>query len=96
MSLDDKRDPIAENDLPDLIARWNARNPKKDTDHTAKAFFVSLADVEAAGFDLSLNRYKEIVHEEIKYDAPKTILRKLRALEEEIATDLTELEGMLR
>ncbi|MDY3562697.1 type I restriction-modification system subunit M [Gemmata sp. JC673] len=94
-SLDDKRDPVPENDLPDVLARWKARNPKTDTDRTAKAFFVPKADIVAQDYDLSLNRYKEVVHEEVKYDPPKVILEKLKALEAEIAKDLKELEGML-
>ena len=96
MSLDDKRDPIAENDLPDVIKRWNARNPKRDSDRTAKAFFVSLADIEVAKFDLSINRYKEVVHEEVTYEEPRVIIDRLRKLEEEITDDLSELEGLLK
>ena len=47
-------------------------------------------------YDLSLNRYKEVVHKEVRYDPPKVILAKLKALEAEIAADLKELEGMLK
>lgn len=94
-SLDDKRDPVADNDLPDVRVRWSKRNPKKDTDRKEKAFFVPKADIVEQGYDLSLNRYKEIVHEEVKYDPPKTILKRLMKLEAEIASDLQELEAML-
>lgn len=94
-SLDDKRDPVDANDLPDVRKRWAKRNPKKNTDRTAKAFFVPKSDIVEAGYDLSLNRYKEIVHEEIQYDPPKKILGRLKKLEAEIATDLKELEAML-
>ncbi len=95
-SLDDKRDPIAENDLPDVRARWAKRNPKKDTDRKAKAFFVSVEDIRAADYDLSINRYRETVYEEVKYEPPQAILKKLKALNEAEAKDLSELEGMLR
>lgn len=94
-SLDDKRDPISDNDLPDALERWRKRSAKKDTDRTAKYFMVPVADIEAKNFDLSINRYKEAKHEEVKYDPPKTIIAKLRALEAEIAKDLSELEAML-
>lgn len=94
-SLDDKRDPVSENDLPDVRVRWNKRNPKKDTDRKEKAFFVPKADIVEQGYDLSLNRYKEIVHVEVKYDPPKTILSRLKMLETEIASDLEELEALL-
>jgi type I restriction enzyme M protein len=94
-SLDDKREPVPENDLPDVLVRWQKRDPKADTDRTAKAFFVPKADIVAQNYDLSLNRYKEVVHEEVQYDPPKVILTKLTTLEAEIAADLKELEGML-
>ncbi|MCA8988718.1 MAG: SAM-dependent DNA methyltransferase [Planctomycetaceae bacterium] len=95
-SLDDKRDPTPDkNDLPDVLKRWSKRNPKKDTDRTAKAFFVPKAEIADNGYDLSINRYKEIVHEEVQYDSPKKILGRLKKLEAEIAKDLNELEAML-
>ena len=95
LSLDDKREPVTENDLPDVRVRWAKRNPKKDTDRKDKAFFVPKADIVQQDYDLSLNRYKEIVHEEVEYDPPKTILKRLKKLETKIATELTELEAML-
>ena len=49
-SLDDKRDPIDANDLPDCLARWRARDPKKDTDPKEKAFFVSAEDIREANY----------------------------------------------
>jgi type I restriction enzyme M protein len=94
-SLDDKRDPVSENDLPDVRVRWSKRNPKKDTDRKHKAFFVPKGDIVVQGYDLSLNRYKEIVHEEVKYDPPKTILKRLKKLEADIVSDLQDLEAML-
>jgi type I restriction enzyme M protein len=94
-SLDDKRDPVKENDLPDIRIRWGQRNPNKDTDRRDKAFFVPKAEIAENRYDLSLNRYKEIVHEEVRYDPPKEILARLKKLEAEIASDLEELETML-
>lgn len=95
LSLDDKQIAVEENDLPDVRKRWAKRDPKKDTDRTAKAFFVSKAEIAKNSYDLSINRYKEIVHEEVEYDPPKTILKRLKEMETEIAKDLEELEAML-
>jgi type I restriction enzyme M protein len=95
LSLDDKREPVAENDLPDCLARWRSRDPATDTDRTSKAFFVSAAEIKEAGYDLSLSRYKERVYEDEDYDAPHVILGRMRTLNEEIAVDLAELEEML-
>ncbi|WP_129642686.1 type I restriction-modification system subunit M [Peristeroidobacter agariperforans] len=94
-SLDDKRDPVGENDLPDALERWRKRSAKKDIDRTAKHFMVPVEEIERKSFDLSINRYKEAKHEAVEYDPPKKIVAKLRALESEIAKDLSELEAML-
>jgi type I restriction enzyme M protein len=94
-SLDDKRDPVKENDLADALDHWRKRDAKKDKDRTAKHFMVPVAEIREKSFDLSINRYKEAVHEEVKYESPKVILGKLRELEAEIAKDLKALEGML-
>ena len=94
-SLDDKREKVEANDIPDVVARWRARDPKRDTDRTAKAFFVPADEIKGNGCDLSINRYKEVRYEEPTYDPPKVILARLRALEDDIRKDLDELEGML-
>ena len=94
-SLDDKRQPVDENDLPDCLTRWRTRDPKNDEDRTDKAFFVPVAEIRAMNFDLSLSRYKETVYEEEEYDPPQIILDRMRALNDEIASDLAELERML-
>lgn len=95
LSLDDKRDPVSDNDLPDALERWRKRSAKKDSDRKAKHFMVPVADIEAKDFDLSINRYKEAKHEAMTYEPPKKIIAKLRKLEAEIAKDLGELEAML-
>ena len=94
-SLDDKRDPIEANDLPDCIAAWRNRDPKRDTDRTQKAFFVPADDIREANFDLSLSKYKERVYEEQEYDPPKDILERMKTLNDDIAKDLADLEEML-
>jgi type I restriction enzyme M protein len=95
LSLDDKRQPVAENDIPDLVKRWKERKPEVDTNRMGKAFFVPKDEIKANGYDLSINRYKETEYEEVKYESPKVILQKLRTLEEEIQADLDTLEGLL-
>ncbi|RKH05554.1 SAM-dependent DNA methyltransferase [Corallococcus sp. CA053C] len=94
-SLDDKRDAVSENDLPDALVCWHKKSAKKDTDRTAKHFMVPVQEIEAKDFDLSINRYKETKHEEVKYEPPKKIIAKLRSLEAVITKDLAELEAML-
>lgn len=98
-SLDDKRTPIKDNDLPSLISEFKARDKSLATsdknDKTQKAFWVSKDDIANNKYDISINRYKEVVYEEETYDPPKEILGKLVSLENEILADLKELEGML-
>lgn len=95
LSLDDKRQPVAENDIPDLLERWQNRHIERDIERTEKAFFVPKAEIAANGYDLSINRYKETEYAEVKYEHPKVILEKLRDLEDEIRADLDELEKLL-
>ncbi len=95
-SLDDKREQVDDNDLPDVLKRWGKRDPKKDTDRTDKAFFVPADDIRETNYDLSLNRYKETVYEEPTYDPPKTILKRLTKLNKQEAEDLVELERLLK
>jgi type I restriction enzyme M protein len=94
-SLDDKREPVAENDVPDCLSHWRTRDPKKDTDRTASAFFVPAPEIREANYELSPNRYRKRMREEEEYDLPRVILGRMKALNEEIASDLTELEEML-
>lgn len=95
LSLDDKRELVPENDLPDCLSRWRSRDPKNDTDRTGKAFFVSANEIKNAEYDLSLSRYQKKVYKEQEYDQPHIILSRLKMLNEEIAADLEELEGKL-
>ena len=98
-SLDDKRTPTKDNDLPDLIQQFKTRDKAfadtESNDKTQKAFWVSKDDITSNKYDLSINRYKEVVYEEEQYDPPKEILSKLVTLENEILADLKELGGML-
>lgn len=95
LSLDDKREPVGENDLPHCLTSWRARNPKRDTDRTAKAFFVPVKEIKEANYDLSLNRYKENVYEEQVHEPPEAILERMKGLNNDIAADLAALAEML-
>jgi type I restriction enzyme M protein len=86
----------AKNNLPDVLARWERRDSsERNRQRTDQSFCVPKADIAVQGYDLSLNRYKEVVHEEIEHRAPKEILADLARLEEEIQRGMKELERML-
>jgi type I restriction enzyme M protein len=86
----------ANNNLPDIATRWKESNEaERERPRTAQSFCVPKAEIAAAGYDLSINRYKEVVHEAAEHRPPKEIIAELKALEEEIAAGLRELEGAL-
>jgi len=86
----------AKNNLPDVLSRWIKRDKsERKRARTEQSFCVPIADIAANGYDLSINRYKEVVHEEVEHLPPKEILAKLANLEEEIQRGMRELEGML-
>ncbi|MBX3747286.1 MAG: SAM-dependent DNA methyltransferase [Verrucomicrobiae bacterium] len=90
-------DDHTKNNLADALARWSRRDgEERKNARTAQSFCVPKADLVAQGYDLSLNRYKEVVHEEVKHRAPKEILGELARIEDEIQRGMRELEGMLR
>ncbi|KZD27685.1 type I restriction-modification system subunit M [Bacillus cereus] len=94
-SLDDKRKPIEETDIPDLVARFHSIENDKERKRTEQSFFVPIEEIIKNGYDLSINRYKEIEHEEIQYEEPKVILADIKKLEEEIMEGIKELEEMI-
>ena len=94
-SLDDKRQPISENDIPDIIERFSHLENEVERKKTEQSFFVSVDEIRETGYDLSINKYKEIEYEEVEYEAPSIILKKIQTLEEEIQQGLKELEKMI-
>jgi len=87
----------AKNNLPDVLARWGARDgAERERPRTAQSFCVPKADIAALDYDLSLNRYKEVVHEATEHRAPNEILADLAKLEEQIQQGIKELEGILK
>lgn len=96
-SLDDQRQPVKENDIPDIIKRFNNRNSKEEQERarTEKSFFVPKEEIIENDYDLSINKYKEIVVEKKEYEAPKVILKRVIDMENELQQKLKELEGLL-
>ncbi|MDD2600134.1 MAG: class I SAM-dependent DNA methyltransferase [Kiritimatiellae bacterium] len=96
-SLDDKRTPQPEkSDLPDILERWKKRADEDQRARTDTSFMVPKAEIAANGYDLSINRYKEVVYEAVVYDPPQVILGRLAKLETEIAKGREILEGLLK
>ena len=94
-SLDDKRTPVAENDIPDIIARFHDLPSEESRERTEKSFFVDKQEIVENGYDLSINKYKKTEYKPVEYAPTTQILAELQELEAEIAKGLAELEGML-
>jgi type I restriction enzyme M protein len=85
------------NNLPDALARWAERaSRERMRSRAAQSFCVSKDEIAAQGYDLSINRYQEVVHETVEHDPPLEILARLDELEAEIQAGMQELEGMLK
>jgi len=90
-SLDDKRTVIEQNDIPDIIERFNKRHEEKPTDRKKKCFFVPFKEIKENNYDLSISKYKEIEYEEVQYEKPEIIKRKILELENKIVEKLKEI-----
>lgn len=94
-SLDDKRQEINENDIPDIIERFNNLDAEIDRARTEQSFFVDKEDIVNNDYDLSINKYKEIVYEAVEYEPTDVIIAKIDELESNIQNELTELKKLL-
>jgi type I restriction enzyme M protein len=94
-TLDDKRNKIAESDLPDIVQRYKARDAKKDSDRKLKYFMVPKKEIVDNDYDLNLSTYKEEVYEEVVYEKPNVIFGKLESIEADIQKGLTALKDIM-
>lgn len=94
-SLDDKRQEVTENDIPDIIARYNNLEAEAERKRTDQSFFVPVEDIVANDYDLSINKYKEVVYEKVEYEPTDVIMGKIEAIESEIQKEFAELKKLL-
>lgn len=95
-TLDDKRNKIADSDLPDIVQRYKARDAKKDSDRKQKYFMVLKKEIVENNYDLNLSTYKEEVYEEVVYEKPNVILKKLSEIEKSINNGINELTELAK
>ncbi|WBB78649.1 class I SAM-dependent DNA methyltransferase [Micromonospora sp. WMMD882] len=89
-------DEHAKNNLPDALARWSRRDGDElNRARTEQSFCVPKAEIAEQGYDLSLNRYKEVVHEDVTHRSPLDILADLERLEAELQQGISDLKGAL-
>ncbi|WP_278628512.1 HsdM family class I SAM-dependent methyltransferase [Thomasclavelia cocleata] len=94
-SLDDKRIKVNENDIPDIIQRFNSLDNEKDRKRIDRSFLVPKVEIVENDYDLSINKYKEIEYERIDYPPTKEIMKEILEINSEIAKELEELNKLL-
>lgn len=94
-SLDDKRQEVPENDIPDIITRFANLEGEKERKRTEQSFFVPVEEIVENAYDLSINKYKEIVYEKVEYDPTDVIMARIENLEKEIHVEMQELKKLL-
>lgn len=95
-SLDDKRAPVKENDIPDILDRFNNLDKEIDRKRTEQSFLVDKQEIIDNEYDLSINKYKEVVYEKVEYPPTSEILADIEALNREIDKNLAELKALLK
>lgn len=95
-SLDDKRTVVKENDIPDIIARFNNLDKEEERNRTEQSFFVDKEEIVENDYDLSINKYKEVIYEKVEYPPTSEILADIESLNKEIEKNLEELKALLK
>ena len=86
---------MADNDIPDIIARFRNLEAEKDRQRTEKSFFVPKAEIVDNGYDLSINKYKKTEYKPVEYPPTGEIMAELQRLEKEIGEEMSKLEELL-
>ena len=94
-SLDDKREEVEENDIPDIINRFANLEAEKDRSRKEKSFMVSKEDIAKNGYSLRMKEYKEIEYQKIDYPSSEELLNDVDTLKDELVASLQELRGLL-
>lgn len=94
-SLDDKRTQVKENDIPDIIERFKHLEKEIDRKRTEQSFFVDKEEIVKNDYDLSINKYKEVVYEKVEYPPTNEILAEIESLNNEINKNIAELKVLL-
>ena len=94
-SLDDKRQPVNENDIPDILERWKNREAENNRKRTDQSFYVPVDEIQKNDYDLSINKYKEVEYIAKEYPPTAEIMAKIEQLNEEFTNDFAQLKTML-
>ena len=95
-SLDDKRNKVNENDISDIIERFRHRDMETDRKRTEKSFMVPKQDIVDQGYDLSINKYKEMEYVPVEYPPTEEIMKEIAELNVQITKEIEELTHILQ
>lgn len=95
-SLDDKRSPTTENDIPDIITRFHNREAEATRERTEQSFFVPKDEIAGNDYDLSINKYKKTEYMPVEYPSTQEIMAQLRDLQKKIDAEMDALEELLK
>ncbi len=95
LSLDDKRTLVKENDIPDIIERFRNLDKEQERKRTDKSFMVPKSEIVENGYDLSINKYKEVEYIPVEYPPTSEIMANIREIEKQINKEMDELEKLL-
>ena len=94
-SLDDKRNPVAENDIPDIVARFHNLEGETERTRKDKSFFVPVEEIRTKGYSLSMRKYSEVEQNSIEYESSDEIFSRIVSLESDICVAFDELRQKL-
>ena len=92
-SLDQKRDAVKENDIPDVIARFKNLEAEADRTRKEQSFLVPVEEIRENDYDLSINKYKEVERVKVEYEKPEVVLGRIEVLQGEINVAIKEFRG---
>ena len=85
-SLDEKRSPIRENDIPDLLEKW------ENKPESGNSWWGEVEEIRNNEYDLTARKYKKHKIDKIEYESPKKLISKIKRIEEEIINGISSLE----
>ena len=94
-SLDDKRSPISENDIPDIVARYKNLKSEENRERTDKSFFVPVQEIVDNDYDLSINKYKKTEYVAVEYPPTSEILDEIESINKQVEEEFKQLKALL-
>lgn len=96
LSLDDKRSEVKENDIPDILKRFHKPEGETKRKRTDQSFLVPFNEIKSNDWDLSIKRYKEVIDITTTYSTPKSLIKEIKAIDNNRKKSIQILERLLQ